>query len=347
MKNQSNSKQEKDIEDYIHELVTKQPINGVISIESGNDVLFNRAYGMASFEYEVPNTLDTKFLIGSNTKLFTAVAVLQLVEQNKLSLDTQVLNYFPKFRSLIDETITVHHLLSHTAGIIDFLNLDFFDSKIPFISQYIEIEDDLLLKAIFTESTYQIGDYDYSNSGYYILGIIIEKITGLSYTDYLTQNIFNILDMSDSGLYNQKLIVKKLASGYKLKDKGMAAASYWEMKKCYSCGGIYSTISDINKWLEGLSENRIITPESFQKIMTPVRNSYGYGCGIGEDGADIFICHDGFIKGHYSHVRLYPSLNIKMQILRNSSAYGSKTEDELDPKSVCSNIAKIIGIASV
>ncbi len=343
MINHKISKQQKEIEGYIQELIEKQPINGVISIESGTDVIFNRAYGMASFEYEVSNTLDTKFLIGSNTKLFTAVAILQLVERGKISLNTQIKSFFPEYSSEINDAITVHHLLSHTAGIINFWNLDCFDRNI----QMIEIEEDLLLKAIFTESVYKIGEYDYSNSGYYILGLIIKKITGLSYSEYIYQNIFNVLDMRDSGVYDQKLIIKNLASGYKLKDKGMAVASYFEMRKVYSCGGIYSTQRDVNKWLKGISENEVISPESLQRIITPVSNNHGYGCRVAEVGNMKYLCHDGFIKGHYSHVRLYPSLNIRMQILKNSSAYGRTGEDELNPDSVCSNIAKIMSIASV
>ena len=151
--------------------------------------------------------------------------------------------------------------------------------------------------------------------------------------------------MKNSGVYDQDLIVENIATGYKLRDTGMVTDPYYEMKKFYACGGIYSTQSDVNKWLRGLSSNLLLSPDSFYRISSPVEGNYGYGCRISETDGMQYICHDGYIKGHYSHIRLYPSKGIRMQILRNSSAFSSQSPDELNPDGVCSKIANILKIA--
>jgi len=329
------------LENYLLDLDKTHSINGVISIEINEDIIFRKAFGFANLEYRIPNRVETKFLLGSNSKLFTALAMFQLIEAGKISLESKIMDFFPKHQRNIQNRIRVHHLLSHTGGIIDFWDLTKFN-EVPYAVQYTEIDEDILLEAIFNESKLPINEYHYSNSGYYILGLIIERITGLSYSEYVSRYIFDKLEMKDSGVYDQDSIIERLAYGYKLKDTGMTSALYFAMGKFYACGGIYSTLDDLRKWHNGLLSNRLITSDSFRKMCTSVEENYGYGCRISEAEGDKYIWHDGFVKGHYSHTRLYPSKGIQMKFLKNSSAFSSIKPDELNPNAVCTEIAKIL-----
>lgn len=328
------------IDDYFSELDEVHNINGVVSIEQEDNIIFRKAFGYANLEFKIPNTIETKFLIGSNTKLFTAVAIMQLIEKNIISLDTTIDVFFPENVQYLKKKVTIHNLLSQTGGIKDFSDLDTFkDYKV------IDIDQNILLEAIFRESEeLPTDEYKYSNPGYYILGIIIEKLTGFSYKNYITKNIFVPLHMMDSSVYYQDDIIEYLATGYKKYETLMTTSRYFEMKKWSAAAGIYSTLNDINKWLIGLSCNKILTSKSFKKICSPVKKNYGYGCLIPETKNIPYIWHNGFIKGQYSYIRFYPSKNIRMQILRNSSAFTSETADEINTDDVCSTIAEMIGV---
>ena len=326
--------------DCILRAVDSHRINGVVSIRTDDTVIFEGAFGLSSLEYRILNTADTKFLLGSNTKLFTAVAIMQLVESGELLLESPLYHFFPEHRDLIDPEVTVRHLLSHTAGVVNFWDLDCFDGDI----QMIEISNDRLIHILLRNSSAEVGHFAYGNSGYYLLGLAIERTTGISYTEYITKYILDVLGMTDSGVYDQESVIEGLATGYRLKGSDLIAAPYYEMRKLYACGGVYSTIGDVNKWLKGLLENRVLSSGSFQQICTPVDSNYGFGCRVHEAAGMRWICHDGYVKGHYSHIRLYPSVGLRMQILRNSSALSSESQDEVNPGDVCSDVAEAIGV---
>ena len=326
--------------DVIVSAATRSKINGVVSIESDEITIFKGAFGFSNLEGQIPNTMDTQFLLGSNTKLFTAVAVMQLVERGRLALAEPIGQFFPDHRDAIDPAATVHHLLSHTAGVIDFWDLDCFDGDI----QMIEVVEYRLVSALFRHSTWAVGKYSYSNAGYYLLGVVIERLAGQSYAEYVRQHIFDPLRMKDSGVHDQDAIVPGMASGYRLKEGYLEPAPYYEMRKLRACGGMYSTTADVTRWLKSLCSGRVVSAESFAAIGTPVVGNRGYGCRVETTGGTQWICHDGYVSGHYSHVRLYPSIGLRMQVLRNSSAFAREVPDEFDPDDFCNEVAHILGI---
>jgi len=259
--------------DIIHE----SQFNGVISIEYDTNPLLSEGFGMANFEHQVPNTTKTRFRIASITKQFTAVAILQLVDRGFLKLHDPITLVLPNFPN--GDQITIHHILTHTSGIPNFaLEMDFYD-----VLHAESVEDALI--DLFMNEPLQFdpgSQFAYSISGFLVLGKIIEKITGISYEEYIRINIFEPLGMLNSGFDHWQQIVEGRANAYEMRNGEIVNADFIDMRIAGAGGGLYSTIEDLHLFNHALKNGDIISPEAvelmFGNQFTIVEGAYcGYG----------------------------------------------------------------------
>ena len=212
-----------------------------------------RSYGDANLEWKIPNSPTTKFRIGSVTKQFTAASILLLEERGKLKINDSIKKYIPNIPAAWDK-ITVFNLLTHTSGIPDYAGFPNYDSDkvMPRTSEQ--------LVAYFREKPldFQPGEkYQYSNSGYVLLGYLIEIISGQSYKDFIEENIFKPLNMQNSGCDSNSAIILYRASGYSTGPNGLLNAPYIDMSNVFAVGNLYSTTLDLLRWERGLFAGKI------------------------------------------------------------------------------------------
>lgn len=249
--------------------------NGSVLVADNGKVLYQKGFGPANMEWNIPNAPDTKFRLGSITKQFTATLILQLVEQGKIKLDGKLTDYLPDYRKDTGNKVTIHNLLSHTSGIPSYTSLPgFFQnvSRNPFTV------GDFIKKYASGELEFEPGTkFVYDNSGYFLLGAIIEKVTGQPYEQVLKENIFDPLGMKNSGYDRWGTILNKRATGYTRTPKGYQTAAYLDMSIPYAAGSLYSTVEDLYLWDQALYGDKVLTAKSKDLMFKPNLNNYGYG----------------------------------------------------------------------
>ncbi len=303
------SLQSQDKTQKIDELVQKYyalgQINGAVLVAEDGKVIYSKGVGMADFEAGIPNNADTKFRLASVTKQFTATLIMQLVEKGKIKLEEKLSKYLPYYRKDIGERITIGQILSHTSGLANYTdNRKFMQDEV----KNKVTPKDFVLKYCSEDLVFEPGtDWAYSNSGYFILGLIIEEVTGKTYEEALQENIFTPLGMTSSGLERSDKTYDNKAKGYTNMFGENKPARFLEMTIPYSAGSIYSTIGDMFKWDQALYTEKILTNNSKEKMFTPVLNNYGYGWQIIEAPLDAegnwkkkVITHSGGIFGFTS-----------------------------------------------
>jgi CubicO group peptidase (beta-lactamase class C family) len=249
--------------------------NGSVLVAERGKVIFKKGYGMANMEWGIPNTPDTKFRLGSITKQFTAMLIMQLVEQGKVKLDGKLSDYLPDYRKDIGERVTIHHLLTHTSGIPSYTNLPGF---IQNLSRDPWKVGDFVKKYTSGDLTFEPGSkFAYNNSGYFLLGAIIEQVTGKPYEQVLKENIFDPLGMKNTGYDHHNTILSKRASGYEKRPSGVINAPYLDMSIPYAAGSLYSTVEDLYLWDQALYTDKLISPESKALMFKTALNNYAYG----------------------------------------------------------------------
>ncbi|ERI92530.1 beta-lactamase [Clostridiales bacterium oral taxon 876 str. F0540] len=252
----------------------------VYNSKKGN-VLLDKGYGKADYEKGTENTKQTKYDIGSITKQITAFGIMQLQEKKLLDVNDKVDKYLPAFPH--GNEITIHQLLCHTSGLTEYSTE--FDIK-KFRPSYknfgVEGKDE---KVNFLFSPGK--GFQYSNPGYVLLGYIIEKVSGETLDVYLKKNIFDPLDMKNTSFRDETGHLSNLATGYETENKEKIETS-WTLENIgfvYGSGGLCSTIEDMLKWEKALTEQKLISKESYERIYTPNENNYGYGWYIFKDSA--------------------------------------------------------------
>lgn len=290
----------------IDELVRKYyelgQFNGaVLAAEDGN-IIYIRGFGYADMENKIPNKADTKFRLASVSKQFTAALIMQLVEKGKISLEGKLIEYLPYYRKDIGEKITIHQVLSHTAGISNYT-----DSR-KFMEDEVNNKvtpKDFVLKYCSEDLIFEPGTkWAYSNSGYFILGLVIEEVTGKTYEEVLHENIFTPLGMTNSGYEHSDKTYENKAKGYVNNLNDFQPAKFLDMSIPFSAGSLFSTVEDMYKWDRALYTEKVLTNASKEKMFTPVLNNYGYGWQIIEqqlgDKKLNVITHSGGIFGFNS-----------------------------------------------
>ena len=299
---------QKDVQKNIDQLLKQYneygQLNGSVLVADKGRVVYEKGFGMANMEWGIPNGPDTKFRIGSITKQFTATLILQLVEEGKIKLDGKLSDYLPDYRKDTGSKVTIHQLLNHTSGIPSYTsNREFF----PKHSRDAYSVPDFVKTFASGDLEFEPGSkFSYNNSGYTLLGAIIEKVSGKNYETVLSERILKPLGMTNTGYDHHATILEKRASGYQKAREGFINAPYLDMSLPYSAGSIYSTVDDLYKWEQALHEGTVLKPESRNLMFTPGLSNYGYGVGIDDralgktDQKIKVISHSGGINGFNS-----------------------------------------------
>ena len=274
---------------------------GTVLVSDHDKVIFKKGYGLANREWNIPNTPDVKFRLGSITKQFTSMLIMQQVAKGSIKLEGHLSDYLPYYRQDTGSKVTIAQLLSHTSGIPSYTD----DPKFfPDVSRNYYAVDDFVKKFCSGDLQFEPGTkFHYDNSGFFLLGAILEHVTGKTYEALLKENIFVPLGMKDSGYDHHADILPKRASGYDLDLAGVVNAPYLDMALPYAAGSLYSTVEDLYKWDQALYADKLVPNDLKQKLFTPNLEHYGYGWDIrtaapGEPGAgQTMISHGGGING--------------------------------------------------
>jgi CubicO group peptidase (beta-lactamase class C family) len=272
--------------------------NGTVLVAQHGKVIFTKGYGLANREWNQPNAADTKFRIGSLTKQFTAMLVMQLVEKGRLRLDGPVSDYLPNYPKPNGDKITLHHLLSHTSGIPNFTASAAHEaaSLLPTTPQAAVRGFSALPLEFEPGSTYR-----YSNSGYILLGAIIEQVTNKPYAQVLAENILQPLHMQDTGYDLPGTVLPKRAAGYEKTATGVVNTAYLDMTGPYAAGSMYSTVGDLYKWDQALYTTQLLSETGKAQMFQPFKNDHAYGWNtarflMGADSVAV-LRHGGVING--------------------------------------------------
>ena len=321
------------IEELLNKYHDYDQFNGSVLVANDGEVIFADGFGMANMEYDIPNAPDTKHRLGSITKQFTATLILQLVEQGKLELDQPISKYLPDYKGPAADKVTIHHLLTHSSGIPSYTSFPgFFDeySRDPSTPEE--------FVKTFADSTLQFSPgekFSYNNSGYFLLGYIIEDVTGKPYEQVLQENILEPLNMKNTGYDHHATILKNRASGYEKNGNGYINAPYLDMSIPYAAGSLYSTVEDLYKWDRALYRNKILSEASKELMFSPhIKDgdgNYGYGWMMTKlpvantkDSVKT-IAHGGGINGFNTLIARFPEENDLIVLLNNTG--GTKLQE--------------------
>jgi len=311
----------KQLDKLIFEKYTSVAPGCVVLVAKKGDIIYKKAFGTANLELDVPMQPEMIFRIGSMTKQYTAIAILQLVEQGKISLQDSIQEFIKNF-PYKGHTITIENLLTHTSGIKDYEQLDAHIPnaiRIEFSAKQI-IDSLASLPLDFVPST----KYNYSNSNYFILGYIIEKVSGKSYKDYLQENIFKPADLSNTYYDSPTQIITNRVSGYTKDSSKYWNVDYISMSLVYSAGALLSNVSDLLRWHQALYSYKLLKKETLEKAFTSFKladgklSEYGYGWFIKDWKGSKSIGHGGAIDGFRSMETYLPGQDIFVTTLCNS-----------------------------
>jgi CubicO group peptidase (beta-lactamase class C family) len=327
------TKQDKQLEKILDNLLlthfkTSDPGCEMLVAKKG-EIVYKKAFGNANMQLNVPIRPDMVFNLASVTKQFTAVAILQLVEQGKILLTDSLQKYIPDYPSK-SYTITIENLLTHTSGIRDYMQIDY-------ANLYMERWDFKPKQLIDSFKNYALEfepgtKFSYSNSGYYLLGYIIQIVSGQNYQSYIQDHLLKPLGLTHTYFDSSSIIIPNRVNGYR-KDEGVFKnADYWSPTIEYAAGGLISNVDDLFKWHKGLYSYQILKKETLQKAFVPYQlkdrtpTDYGYGWFLKTSNGIKSIEHEGGIPGFKSIVIYFPAEDIFIAALYNS---GVAPVDEL------------------
>ena len=300
-------------DEYLSTLTKLERFSGSVLIARDGKVLLSKGYGMANLEHDVLNTPQTKFRTASLGKTFTSASVLMLQEQGKLKVEDPICKYVPDCPSAW-QPITIHHLLTHTSGIPDLTAVPNFRKTATLPSTVLETIARFKNKPL----EFNPGErYSYSNSGYILLGYIIEIVSGKSYAAFLRETIFTPLLMTDTGYDNYDLVLRHRASGYARRDESLVNAPYIDMSIPFAAGGLYSTVENLYLWDQALYTQKLLSEKSLAGMFTPLKGGYGYGWHIDRQFDRNSVSHGGGINGFSTNLVRFPGDKICIIVLSN------------------------------
>jgi D-alanyl-D-alanine carboxypeptidase len=298
----------------VDEQIKAGRFSGAVLVVKDGVPLLREGFGAANREWDIPNTPDTKFRLGSVTKQFTAVSIMQLVEAGKLSVDDPISKYYADAPTAWSK-ITIKHLLTHTSGIPSYTGIPGFfdkDGRLPLKpAEIVKLTQDKPLE-------FEPGSkYAYDNTGYILLGYVIEKISGQTYADYVGQHLFQPLGLKNTGYDVSSQILAKRASGYSPGKNGWENADYLDMSLPYAAGSLYSTVDDLLIWDRALTDGKLLTEASRKAMWTDYGNKYGFGWALGDQSGHARIMHGGGIHGFSTSLNRYPNDGLVTIVLSN------------------------------
>jgi CubicO group peptidase (beta-lactamase class C family) len=296
-----------------------------------------RGYGLADLEFDVPTPDAAIYETGSVTKQFTAAAILQLQEQGKLRLDDELTKYLSDYPTQ-GHRITIRRLMDHTSGIRGYTELPGFGTimtrRLP--------KDSLV--ALFKDEKFDFAPGEgmvYNNSAYFLLGLIIEKVSGTSYAEYVDKNLFDRAGMPDSRYCDERAVIKRRANGYDMSPNGLLRAGYIDHTYPYSAGSLCSTVGDLVAWTQALHGGRVLSAESYRELITPdtlndgTRLRYAKGLSVNDISGHRAIHHGGGINGFLSELAYFPDDSLIIAVLIN-------TAGPTQPAAIRTNITELI-----
>ncbi|MCU0459311.1 MAG: serine hydrolase [Bacteroidales bacterium] len=293
-----------------------------VLVAKEGQVVYRKSFGMADLELNVPMRPEMVFRIGSVTKQFTAIAILQLMEQGKLSLQDEITKYIPDY-PMQGHSITIEHLLTHTSGIKSYTNVPSYEEMMRTDMTPEEVIEKIKpLPMEFAPGT----RWNYNNSGYFLLGYIIEKVSGKKYAEYLQENLFSPLGMTSTLYGDDTKIVMNRASGYQPGEKGTVNADFLSMTLPYAAGSIMSTVDDLYKWNRALLGYKLVKKETLEKAWSGFRladgkdTRYGYGWFMSEIQGSPTIEHGGGINGYLTSSIYLPHEDVFVALFSNNNA---------------------------
>ncbi|MFD2823543.1 serine hydrolase [Lacinutrix iliipiscaria] len=320
-KSEASSKSDK-INEIVSLYADYDGFNGSVLVAQEGEIIYKNGFGFAHMEWDISNQTDTKFQIASLTKSFTAMLIMQLVAENKLDLNLPISTYLPDYPKENGNLITIHHLLTHSSG----LGRDASDDK-----KYNQPKD-MVNQFANAPLQFQPGEhFKYSNSGYTLLGYIIETISKKPYEEVLKEKIFTPLKMNNSGYFRHQPLIKKMAAGYVKGFGDFFNTIGSDESSAYAAGAIYSTVEDLFLWDQALS-TEILLPKKYMDLMfekhipDPSYNGhYGYGWElinkpIGNTSETVpTVGHSGSISGFRALYTRIPSINATVIFLNNTN----------------------------
>ncbi len=312
-----------------------EQFSGVVLVAEGDDVVYQRAFGEADRASGAANTVDTRFAIGSITKQMTAALILQLVEEGAVDLDAPITRYLPDYPAAQGDRVTIHQLLSHTSGIPEHINRDGFRERISD-----PVQPDSFL-SIFSGDLLEFEpgtNYAYSNSGYYVLGVIAEHVTGMPLSQAMQKRLFEPLGLVHTGINDSAQPGDGDARGYLRSGADFEEASYAHPSILYSAGMISSTGADVVQWTRALhAAQPFQSSATLERMTTSVSNDYGYGVGVSSlpmgDRAVRSVGHSGGVPGFSSFLVYFPDEERTVAVLSN-------TQGSVGP--IALNVARIL-----
>jgi len=300
-------------DEFVSAFVKQNKFSGTVLIAKEGKVVFDKAYGMANYEWSIPNTTDTKFRLGSVTKQFGAAAILKLEEMGKLKTTDKACDFLPACPEQW-KPITIHQLLTHTSGVPNFTGSPLY-GRLKFLpSKYEEQIKSVQDRPMdFDPGT----KWQYSNTGYVMLGQIIEKASGQQWETFVNERLFIPAGMSNTRADNNTALIAKRASGYHSGGGSPTNAQYIDMRIPSVAGAMISTTGDLHKWDRALTTGKILSEASRKKMWTPEKNNYAYGWGIGKEGEKVSHSHGGGIDGFSTFLFRVPEDGTLIVVLSN------------------------------
>ena len=297
-------------------LAMEDRFSGVVLIARNDQILLQRAWGKASRERNVTNTLETQFRLGSQNKMLTSVAVLQLVEAGKLSLREPIVRYLPDYPNKdLAGKVTIHHLLTHTGGTGDIFGPEFDANRLTLKehADYLKLYGERPLE-------FEPGTQDrYSNYGFVLLGALIEKVTGKSYHDHVREKVFEPAGMRSTASLPESHYVPRRSAGYMKQDGKWVANTDTLPARGTAAGGGYSTAADMLRFAQALQSGQLISKDMLARVTSPQNRAGGYGYGFGLQGTGKMrsFGHGGAAPGMNSDLRIFPELGYVIVTLSN------------------------------
>jgi CubicO group peptidase (beta-lactamase class C family) len=315
------------IDEFVGLYHRTQDFDGTVLVSEKGRIIFKKGFGLANREWDLPLTPEAKFRLGSITKQFTSMLIMQLVEQKKIDLQGKLSSYLPYYRKDVGEKVTVHHLLTHTSGIPSYTR-DFERVREAYRDPY--PVDEFVKKYCSDDLEFEPGSqYRYNNSGYFILGAIIEAVTGKPYAEVLQGKILDPVGMKNTGYDRPVPIIKNRASGYTVTFDGYENAEYLNMSLPYAAGALYSTVEDLYLWDQALYTDKLLSRDMKEIMFAPHVAAgggahYAYGWVVskrtfpGTKEEVKIIAHGGGINGFSTFIERLPEDRSLVVILSNT-----------------------------
>jgi len=302
------------MDQIVSEYYDHKQFMGSVLVTRGDQVLFDKSYGYANLEWDTPFTPDAKFRIGSLTKQFTAASIMLLQERGKLKTSDLISLYLPDTPKAWSK-ITIRNLLTHTSGIPDYTDAPGFGTRVALLPT---TPEKLYLSFRGKPLDFQPDEkFTYSNSNYVLLGMIVEKASGMKYANFLQQNLFGPLHMDNTGVDSNAPILHHRVYGYSRTGGDPVNAAYVDMTVPFAAGALYSTTHDLVTWNNALYGGKVLKPESLTEMTTPYKSNYAYGLFVKAVDGHKEISHGGGINGFNTFLSYDTADKLSVVVLSN------------------------------